>query len=130
MAISRLATSNPGPSSNTLIYTGVRTALGSIIATNKSNDLATIRVWVVPLEQDSFPENHVYIAYNSEVAPNDSLETFRFPVLTADKVYVWSSTGDISFSLSGVDDTNIAGVELENLQSDIAFATNIALLDI
>jgi hypothetical protein len=130
MAITRLAVSNPGADSSTLIYTGVRTVLASIIATNKSNDSATVRVWVVPLLQDSFPENHAHIAYNSTVAGKDSLETFRFPILVGDKVYIRASSGDISFSLSGIDDTNIAGTELADLQADIAFATNIALLDI
>ena len=130
MAITRLAISNPSLNTDTLIYTGVRTILTSIIATNKSSTSATIRVWVVPLDQDAVPANHVHIAYNSAVGANDSLETFRFPILVGDKVYVRASTSDISFSLSGIDDTNIAGTELEDLQADIAFATNIALLDI
>ena len=130
MAITRLAISNPSLNTDTLIYTGVRTILSSVIATNKSSTPATIRVWVVPLGQDSITANHVYIAYNSAVGANDSLETFRFPVIVGDKVYVRASTSDISFSLSGIDDTNIAGTELADLEADIAFATNIALLDI
>jgi hypothetical protein len=130
MAISRLALSNPGANTDTLIYTGLRSVLTSIIATNKSSSAATIRVWVVPLDQDAVPANHVYIAYNAAVGGNDSLETFRFPLAVGDKVYVRASTADISFLLSGIDDTNIPGTELEDLQADIAFATNIALLDI
>jgi hypothetical protein len=130
MAISRLATSNPSSNTSTLIYTGVRTILSSIIAANKSSDPATIRVWVVPLDQDATPANHSYVSYDTPVGGNDSLETFRFPVMTGDKVYVRASSGDISFSLSGIDDTNIPGTELADLQADIAFATNVALLDI
>ena len=117
MAISRLATSNPSANTDTLIYTGSRTILTSIIATNKSSDPATIRVWVVPLDQDAVPANHVYISYNSAVGGNDSLETFRFPVVTGDKVYVRASTGDISFMLSGIDDTTVTGMEYAALEA-------------
>jgi hypothetical protein len=117
MAISRLATSNPASNTDVLIYTGARTVLTSIIATNKSSDPATIKVWVVPLDQDAVPANHVYVAFNSAVGGNDSLETFRFPVMTGDKVYVRASSGDISFSLSGIDDTNVTGLEYAALEA-------------
>jgi hypothetical protein len=122
MAISRLATSNPALNTDILLYTGLRTILTSVIATNKSSDPATIRVWVVPLDQDAVAANHVFISYNVAIDGNNSLETFRFPVLTGDKVYVRASTGDISFSLSGIDDTNIAGTELADLEASIAAA--------
>lgn len=117
MAISRLATSNPSSNTDVLLYTGTRTILTSVIATNKSSDPATIRVWVVPLDQDAVPANHVFIAYNSAVGGNDSLETFRFPVVTGDKVYVRASTGDISFMLSGIDDTTVTGMEYAALEA-------------
>jgi hypothetical protein len=117
MAISRLATSNPASNTDILLYTGSRTILTSVIATNKSSDPATIRVWVVPLDQDAVPANHVYISNNSAVGGNDSLETFRFPVVTGDKVYVRASTGDISFMLSGIDDTTVTGMEYAALEA-------------
>ena len=123
MAISRLATSNPSSNTDVLLYTGTRTILTSVIATNKSSDPATIRVWVVPLDQDAVPANHVFISYNVSITGNNSLETFRFPVVTGDKVYVRASTGDISFMLSGIDDTNVTGMEyaaLEALILDLA----------
>ena len=117
MAISRLAVSNPGSNTNTLIYTrtGSRDALASIIATNKSSSAATIRVWVVPVGQDSTPANHATIAYDSLVSGNNSLETFRFPVTPNDKVYVRASTADISFTLSGIDNTNVSGTEYQTV---------------
>ena len=130
MAISRLANSNPSSNVDVLLYTGLRTVLTSVIATNKSATAATIRVWVVPLDQDSSPENHVFISYDVSVGGNNSLETFRFPVVLGDRVYVRSSASNMSFSLSGIDDTNIAGTELATLEANIAFATNLALLDI
>ena len=117
MAISRLATSNPSSNTDILLYTGSRTILTSVIATNKSADPATIRVWVVPLDQDAVAANHVFISYNSAVAGNDSLETFRFPVVAGDKVYVRASTGDISFMLSGIDDTTVTGLEYAALEA-------------
>jgi fumarate hydratase class II len=117
MAISRLAVSNPAQNTDTLIYTrsGSRDALASIIATNKSSDAATIRVWVVPSGQDATPANHATIAYNSSVAGNNALETFRFPVTPNDKVYVRSSSSDISFTLSGIDNTNVSGTEYQTV---------------
>jgi hypothetical protein len=117
MAISRLATSNPASNTDILLYTGSRTILTSVIATNKSSDAATIRVWVVPLDQDSVAANHVFISYNVAISGNDSLETFRFPVVTGDKVYVRASTGDISFMLSGIDDTTVTGLEYASLEA-------------
>lgn len=117
MAISRLAVSNPAATTNTLIYTrsGSRDALASIIATNKSSDSATIRVWVVPFNEDANPENHAVIAYDSAIGGNDSLETFRFPVTPNDKVYVWASSGDLSVTLSGIDNTNVSGTEYQTV---------------
>ena len=117
MAISRLAVSNPAQNTDTLMYTrtGSRDALASIIATNKSSDAATIRVWVVPSGQDAVPANHATIAYNSAVAGSNSLETFRFPVTPNDKVYVRASTADISFTLSGIDNTNVSGTEYQTV---------------
>ena len=117
MAISRLAVSNPAQNTDTLIYTrsGSRDALASIIATNKSSDAATIRVWVVPSGQDAVPANHATIAYESAVGGNDALETFRFPVTPNDKVYVRASTADISFTLSGIDNTNVSGTEYQTV---------------
>lgn len=117
MAISRLAVSNPASNTDILLYTGVRTILTSVIATNKSSDPATIRVRVVPLDQDEVAANHVHISYNVTIGGNDSLETFRFPVILGDKVYVRASTGDISFTLSGVDDTTVTGQEYATLEA-------------
>jgi hypothetical protein len=117
MAISRLAVSNPAQNTNTLMYTrsGSRDALASIIATNKSSDAATIRVWVVPFGQDLTPANHATIAYDSAVDGNNSLETFRFPVTPNDKVYIRSSSADVSFTLSGIDNTNVSGTEYQTV---------------
>ena len=128
MAISRLATSNPEANTSTLIYTrsGSRDALASIIATNKSSTAATVRVWVVPSGQDATPANHATIAYDTSVAGNNSLETFRFPVTPNDKVYIRASTADVSFMLSGIDNTNVSGTEYATVVAAAAAAQTTA----
>ena len=128
MAISRLAVSNPAQNTDVLLYTrsGSRDALASVIATNKSSHAATIRVWVVPSGQDAAPANHATIAYNTTVAGNNSLETFRFPVTPNDKVYIRSSTADVSFTLSGIDNTNVSGTEYATVVAAAAAAQTTA----
>jgi hypothetical protein len=132
MAISRLAVSNPAQNTDVLMYTrtGSRDALASIIATNKSSDAATIRVWVVPSGQDATPANHATIAYNSAVGGNDSLETFRFPVTPNDKVYIRSSSADVSFTLSGIDNTNVSGTEYETVLNIANTALTYSLVNL
>ena len=124
MAISRLAISNPAQNTDVLLYTrtGSRVALVSVIATNKSSDAATIRVWVVPTGQDATPANHATIAYNSPISGNNSLETFRFPLQPDDKLYVRTSSADISVSLAGIDNTNVSGTEYETALAAAAAA--------
>jgi len=124
MAISRLAISNPSANTDTLLYTrtGSRVALVSVIATNKSSDAATIRVWVIPTGQDATPANHATIAYNSPISGNNSLETFRFPLQPDDKLYVRTSSADISVSLAGIDNTNVSGTEYETALAAAAAA--------
>ncbi len=53
MSISRLATSNPASNTDILLYTGSRTILTSVIATNKSSDPATIRE-IINLTQSAY----------------------------------------------------------------------------
>ena len=124
MAISRLSISNPSANTDTLLYTrtGSRVALVSVIATNKSSDAGTIRVWVIPVGQDATPANHATIAYNSPISGNNSLETFRFPLQPDDKLYVRVSSADISVSLAGIDNTNVSGTEYETALAAAAAA--------
>ena len=105
MAISRLAISNPGATTDTLLYTATRSALASIIATNKASTVAEVRIWVIPTGQDAAPENWSYIAYDADITATNSLETFRFPVMSGDKIYVRSTTADVSFQIMGIYET-------------------------
>jgi hypothetical protein len=105
MAISRLAISNPGATTDTLLHTATRSSLASIIATNKANTVAEVRVWIVPQGQDAIPANWSYIAYDADITATNSLETFRFPVMSGDKIYVRSTTADVSFQIMGIYET-------------------------
>ena len=105
MAISRLAISNPGATTDTLLHTATRSSLASIIATNKANTVAEVRVWIVPQGQDATPANWSYIAYDADITATNSLETFRFPVMSGDKIYVRSTTADVSFQIMGIFET-------------------------
>jgi hypothetical protein len=122
MAISRLAIANPSLNTDNVLYTGLRTILSSVIATNKSVSNAVIKIWIVPLDQDANVSAHVYMAHDVILAPKDTLETFRFPIVLGDKIYIRSSSSEVSFMLSGIDDTNIAGTQLADLQASISAA--------
>jgi hypothetical protein len=125
MAISRLAISNPSANTDTLLYTrtGSRVALVSVIATNKSSVLpATFSVWVVPELQDANPANHMTIARTAPIASNNSLETFRFALEPEDKVYIRTNSGDLSVSLTGIDNTTVSGTEFATLEAATAAA--------
>lgn len=106
MAITRLAISNPAANTDTLIHTAVRGSVASVIATNKGAISSNIRVWVIPSGQDATPANWIYIAYNVSVEAGNSMETFRFPLVSSDKLYIRSSTADCSFSLNSLYETN------------------------
>ena len=106
MAITRLALSTPSASTDTLLYTSSRNALVSVIATNKSSSIAaSIRVWVKPNGASTEAQN-AYIVYDSIVPFTNTLETFRFPIVAGDQVYIKSSTANLSFSLSGIYESN------------------------
>jgi len=106
MAITRLALSNPGATTDTLLYTSTRNALISIIATNKSaSTAASVRIWVKP-SGATLESQYSYMAYDTTVPILNTLETFRFPIVDGDQVYIRSSTANVSFSLNGIYESN------------------------
>lgn len=105
MAISRFALSTPSANTDTLLYTANRNALVSVIITNKTNTPTTVRVWVQPNGATTDAQN-AYISYDVVVPASNALETFRFPVLSFDKVYIRASVANISFSLNGIYESN------------------------
>ena len=104
MAIVRLALSNPSANTDTLIHTAVRQSIVSIIATNKASSNATVRIWVQPTGATTAAQ-YAFLSYDTTVPANNSLETFRVALEVGDKVYVQSSTADVSFSLNGIHDS-------------------------
>ena len=106
MAIVRLALANPAANTNTLLHTAVRNSVVSVIAANKSSTTnATLRIWIVP-KNVTDPAGYAYHAYDTILPANNSLETFRFSLNMDDKIYVRSSTADVSFSLNGIHDSS------------------------
>lgn len=105
MAVVRLALGNPSANTDTLLHTAVRQSVTSVIATNKSTSLATIRVWIQP-SGSTQPSEYAYLTYDTAVPANNSLETFRVALEPGDKVYVRSSTADVSFSLNAIHESS------------------------
>lgn len=106
MAITRLALANPSANIDTSLYTSARNILVSVIATNKSaTTAATVRIWVVP-SGATLPSQYSYVSYDAVLPVSNSLETFRFPIVSGDVVHVQASTDNVSFLLSGIYETN------------------------
>lgn len=105
MAINRLGVSQPSANTNTLIYTSTRNAIVSIIATNLSTTAATVRTWTVP-QGATLPSQYSYHTYDTNLPGSNTLETFRFAIQEGDTIYVRSSTGNVSFSLNGIYESN------------------------
>jgi hypothetical protein len=101
MAITRFALSNPDANTDTLIYTADRQSVSSVIATNKSVNDVTMRVWVVPQGATTESE-YAYLSYDAIIPPQNSLETFRFSFTSQDKLYVRASSAEVSFYLNGI----------------------------
>jgi hypothetical protein len=106
MAITRLALSNPAATTDILLYTSTRNSLISIIATNKSAvTAASVRIWVKP-SGATLESQYSFMAYDTVVPISNTLETFRFPIMNNDQVYIRSSTANVSFSLNGIYESN------------------------
>lgn len=105
MAIVRLALSNPAANTDTLAHTAVRQSLVSVIATNKSTTAATVRIWIKP-DGATTVSQYAFLAYDTVLPPNNSLETFRVALEVDDELYVRSSTADVSFSVNAVHESS------------------------
>lgn len=106
MAITRLAVSTPSADTDVLMHTAARAAVESVIITNKNTTSASVSVWVVPYGQDANSDNWVYIASNVVVDAGNTMETFRFPAVAADKIYIRSNKTNVSFSLNALYEVN------------------------
>jgi hypothetical protein len=123
MAIVRLALENPSANTDTLLHTAIRQSLVSVISTNKSTVPATVRIWIQPTGSSSSAD-YAYLAYDTIIPANNSLETFRVALEVGDVVYVRSSTPDISFSLNGIHESS-GNYNKVFVQDTLPTATNI-----
>lgn len=101
MAIVRLALGNPLADTNTLLHTATRQSLVSVIATNTASATAEVDIWVQP-SSASASSQYAYMAKDTVLPANNSLETFRFALESSDSLYVRSSTNNVSFSLNAI----------------------------
>ena len=105
MAIVRLALANPAANTNTLVHTATRQSLVSVIATNTASATAAVDIWVVPNGVVS-ASGYAYMAKDTLLPANNSLETFRFALETYDEIYVRSSTSNVSFSINAIHESS------------------------
>ncbi len=105
MAIVRLALGNPAANTDTLLHTAARQSLVSVISTNKGTTGSVLRIWVQPTGT-TLASQYAYITYDIALPGNNSMETFRFSLETGDKLYVRSSTADVSFSINAIHESS------------------------
>ena len=107
MAVKRYGVQNPNANSEVTLLTTNDPLLISVIATNKHASAdADINVFVIP-NGATQPSQYAYIAYNLQVNPGNSVETHRFAVNAGDTVKVSSSISDVSFTGSGIPQTDV-----------------------
>jgi hypothetical protein len=104
MAIRRMGISNPEASTEALIFTSEAAYLTSVIISNKSTSTSAARVWVAPTGATS--DQYGYILYDVDIPAGESLESHRFGISNGDRVYVQSNTNNLSFSLTGIYDSD------------------------
>ena len=126
MGIVRLSALSPVADTDVLFHTSSRSSIVSIIATNVGGLSTSISVWAIPSGQDANPNNWVHIAYNVSVEAGNSMETFRFPVVTADKIYIRATTSDVSFSLNSLYESNgVANITVQGTAPESATVGDI-----
>lgn len=127
MAIRRMGIANPAADTATLVFTADAAYLSSVIVSNKYTVNATARVWIAPTGATS--DQYGYILYDVAIPAGESLESHRFGLSNGDRVYVQASTENLSFSLTGIYDSD-ASIDAHILQTTnvhgIADTANLA----
>ncbi len=98
-----LGQSSPPAVSLTDVYTvpALKNATVRVIVTNRVATPATFRVSVAP---GGAADNVIhYIAYDTPIAKNDTGSTVAFMLDTTDVVRVRSSSGSLSFTVTGLE---------------------------
>ena len=100
-----LGQSAPSATTNTDVYTvgaGKQTTISTITVCNRDSASATYRIAIRP--NGATLANEHYIAYGSVVPANDSIFlTVGITVDAADVITVYSSSGNLSFNIFGVE---------------------------
>jgi hypothetical protein len=104
MTVARFASGRPQANNNFMLYSVERSSLISVVAVNLSG-ATKITAWIVPNTQDANPQNWIYFANQIELTSRNTFETFKTAVNVADKVYVQSESGNVSFFVNGLYET-------------------------
>jgi hypothetical protein len=105
MAVARFAVNKPAANTDFLLFTIERTALTSLVAVNTSG-FTNISAWIVPAGEDANPENWIYYVDTVGLTNRNSFETFRIAVNVDDKIYVRSTSGEVTFFINGIYDVS------------------------
>lgn len=97
-----LAQSNPSATTETTLYTAASAAVVSTISIcNQTGSSATYRIAVRPSEDGSTAAKH-WIVYGATVAANDStMLTLGITMASGDKIQIYASNANLSFSAFG-----------------------------
>jgi hypothetical protein len=76
-----------------------------VIAANRGDDQAEISLWINP-GNFGIESEQGYILSNLQIDPNDSYESFRFAINSADALYVKANTASVSFNMFGINQTS------------------------
>jgi hypothetical protein len=101
-----LGQSNPNATTETTLYTvpaGKQAVISTLVACNQAGTAATFRIAVRPAADSVTAAKH-WIAYGSTVAASDStILTIGLTLSAGDKIQVYGSTANISFSAFGTE---------------------------
>jgi glucose/arabinose dehydrogenase len=104
MPITRLGVANPAANTDTSLVAFSSPHLVSVIAANKSTTSSPqtkVSIWIQPANS-TIPAQYAYIGFNINLSLGQSFETFRFAVNTGDSLYVRSTVSTVSFSCTGL----------------------------
>jgi hypothetical protein len=110
MAITRLGLSNPAANDDVAIATFSAPYLVSVTAANKAGTttpVCKVTIYVVP-NNATVAAQYAYIAANITLTVGQSFETFRFATNAGDTLYVRATTANVSFSVNGVEQNDVA----------------------
>jgi hypothetical protein len=107
MAVARFASKKPIANAaglDAFLYEITRTSLTSIVAVNISG-FTKISAWIVPAGEDLNEDAWIPYVDNVDLTNRNTFETFRIAVNVGDKIYASSVSGEVTFFINGVYDT-------------------------